>query len=88
MCDERDRGNTNSNPFGSSDCNSQYAWTAYIPSFIVLCQVLGEPVPQWRNVRGHNLLALLYENPKQWSFTLQTYVQLTMLQLHSDATVY
>jgi len=48
---------------------------------------LSEPVPQWRNIRGHNLLSLLYENPQQWSFTLQTYVQLTMLQRHSETTV-
>jgi len=46
-----------------------------------------EPVSRWRNIRGHNALALLYENPKQWSFTLQSYVQLTMLQMHTANTV-
>ncbi|XP_072373915.1 thymidine kinase 2, mitochondrial isoform X3 [Scyliorhinus torazame] len=41
-----------------------------------------EPVSEWRNIWGHNLLALMYENPSRWAITLQTYVQLTMLQQH------
>ncbi|KAL1516433.1 hypothetical protein ABEB36_000351 [Hypothenemus hampei] len=44
--------------------------------------VLSEPVENWRNVNGHNLLHLMYENPETWSFTFQSYVQLTMLQNH------
>jgi deoxyadenosine/deoxycytidine kinase len=43
-----------------------------------------EPVKRWRCVKGadgtHNLLQLLYEDPKRWSFAFQHYVQLTMLQ--------
>ncbi|XP_078128759.1 thymidine kinase 2, mitochondrial isoform X2 [Sander vitreus] len=44
--------------------------------------VLTEPVSKWRNVRGHNPLALMYQDPERWGITLQTYVQLTMLDRH------
>uniref|UniRef100_A0A671VBL6 Thymidine kinase 2 n=1 Tax=Sparus aurata TaxID=8175 RepID=A0A671VBL6_SPAAU len=44
--------------------------------------VLTEPVSKWRNVRGHNPLALMYQDPARWGITLQTYVQLTMLDRH------
>lgn len=50
--------------------------------------VLAEPVEYWRNVNGTNLLALMYEDPKKWSFTFQSYVQLTMLQNHLKSTPY
>ncbi|KAI0228489.1 Thymidine kinase 2, mitochondrial [Lamellibrachia satsuma] len=45
-------------------------------------EVIKEPVDRWRNIRGHNALALMYEDPSRWALTLQTYVQLTMLQRH------
>ncbi|XP_067002408.1 deoxynucleoside kinase-like [Anabrus simplex] len=45
--------------------------------------LLSEPVERWRNVDGHNLLALLYEDPTKWALTFQTYVQLTMTDLHT-----
>ena len=41
-----------------------------------------EPVKKWRDVRGHNALAKMYEDPTRWSLTFQTYVQLTMLETH------
>ncbi|XP_032659658.1 thymidine kinase 2, mitochondrial isoform X2 [Chelonoidis abingdonii] len=45
--------------------------------------VLTEPVPKWRNVRGHNLLGLMYQDSSRWGITLQTYIQLTMLDQHT-----
>ncbi|KAK2191224.1 hypothetical protein NP493_55g04000 [Ridgeia piscesae] len=45
-------------------------------------EVIKEPVDRWRNIQGHNALALMYEDPSRWALTLQTYVQLTMLQRH------
>ncbi|XP_033754680.1 thymidine kinase 2, mitochondrial-like [Pecten maximus] len=45
-------------------------------------EVYEEPVKKWRNVEGHNILAKMYEDPTRWSLTLQTYVQLTMLDQH------
>ncbi|RZB39058.1 dNK and/or AAA 18 domain containing protein [Asbolus verrucosus] len=48
--------------------------------------VLAEPVDKWRNCSGHNLLEKMYSDPKKWSFTFQSYVQLTMLQLHTLKT--
>ncbi|XP_056904026.1 thymidine kinase 2, mitochondrial [Takifugu flavidus] len=45
-------------------------------------EVLTEPVCKWKNVHGHNPLALMYQDPARWGITLQTYVQLTMLVNH------
>ena len=45
-------------------------------------EVVTEPVEEWRNVGGHNLLQLMYENPSRWSHIFQSYVQLTMTQNH------
>jgi len=45
-----------------------------------------EPVAQWCDVKGHNLLGKLYEDPKRWSFQFQSYVQLTRLQLLKKPT--
>lgn len=43
-----------------------------------------EPVAKWRDVRGHNLLALMYSDPKKWSLAFQQYVQLTMVKVHQE----
>lgn len=48
--------------------------------------VLQEPVELWRNVEGNNLLELMYSNPKRYACLFQSYVQLTMLQLHTMKT--
>ncbi|XP_017883093.1 deoxynucleoside kinase isoform X2 [Ceratina calcarata] len=45
--------------------------------------VLQEPVELWRDVAGTNLLELMYKDPMRYSFLFQSYVQLTMLQLHT-----
>ena len=42
-----------------------------------------EPINEWRNVQGHNLLMLTYADPKRWNFTFQHYVQLSRLNLQS-----
>jgi len=33
------------------------------------------------DVQGHNLLGMLYRDPRRWSFQFQSYVQLTRLQI-------
>lgn len=48
--------------------------------------ILSEPVEKWRNVRGHNMLAKIYEDPSRWSLAFQTIVQKTMLELHLQKT--
>ncbi|XP_057379413.1 deoxynucleoside kinase-like [Daphnia carinata] len=49
-------------------------------------EVLQEPVEKWRDVQGHNLLGLLYDDPSRWCLTFQTHVQLTMLDHHTKET--
>ncbi|XP_077166070.1 thymidine kinase 2, mitochondrial isoform X2 [Paroedura picta] len=46
-------------------------------------EVLTEPVSKWRNVHGYNPLGLMYQDASRWGITLQTYVQLTMLDQHT-----
>ncbi|KAG0723940.1 Thymidine kinase 2, mitochondrial [Chionoecetes opilio] len=45
-------------------------------------QTFQEPVQKWRDVKGNNLLALMYEDPKRWAHTFQAYVQMTMVEQH------
>nr|KAI8762008.1 thymidine kinase 2; mitochondrial [Biomphalaria glabrata] len=52
------------------------------------CEILAEPVDKWRNIDGHNALELMYKDPHRWGMTLQTYVQLTMLQAHTKVQEY
>ncbi|XP_077982209.1 thymidine kinase 2, mitochondrial-like [Glandiceps talaboti] len=47
-------------------------------------QVSQEPLDQWRDIKGHNLLSLMYEDPKRWSLTFQTFVQLTMVVMRTE----
>lgn len=47
-----------------------------------------EPVDLWRNLKGHNLLQLLYSDMKQWQNTFQAYVQLTRLNVQTTAPKY
>lgn len=49
-------------------------------------EVLQEPVEKWQDVRGHNLLDLMYKDPCRWAHTFQAYVQMTMLELHLQPT--
>ena len=35
-------------------------------------ELLPEPVENWRNLGGHNLLQQMYEEPDRWSFLFQT----------------
>ncbi len=44
-------------------------------------ELLPEPVEKWCDLKGHNLLAKLYENTQRWSFQFQNYIQLSRLQL-------
>jgi len=45
---------------------------------------LAEPLDKWRNVEGHNLLDLMYQDPSRWAMTFQSYAQLTALQSHTQ----
>ncbi|XP_068626210.1 deoxynucleoside kinase isoform X2 [Battus philenor] len=48
--------------------------------------LLTEPVEEWRNLRGWNLLDLMYKEPAKWAMTFQAYVSLTMLEMHRRTT--
>ena len=43
-----------------------------------------EPIELWQNIAGINLLQERYEDPKKWSFLLQSYIQVTMARLQKE----
>lgn len=57
-------------------------------TFLSLCdeyasiEVIAEPVEQWMNVAGVNLLENFYADPSTWAIAFQSYVTLTMLKGH------
>jgi len=48
--------------------------------------LLTEPVEKWRNLKGVNLLDLMYRNPESFAMPFQNYVTLTMLRNHIQRT--
>jgi hypothetical protein len=42
-----------------------------------LIEVVPEPVDQWQNLQGDNLLELFYNDPARYAFTFQQYVLFT-----------
>ncbi|KAG8232489.1 hypothetical protein J437_LFUL011258 [Ladona fulva] len=46
--------------------------------------LFSEPVDKWTNVESHNLLGIMYKDPKKWAMTFQSYVQLTMVNMHKQ----
>ncbi|XP_013408593.1 deoxynucleoside kinase [Lingula anatina] len=49
-------------------------------------EAIKEPLDKWCNLQGHNALELLYKDMKRWSFSFNTYVQLTRVQMHNFET--
>lgn len=45
-------------------------------------EVLIEPVDKWRNLSGGNLIGRMYEDAGRWGYLFQSYVLLTMMELH------
>lgn len=45
-----------------------------------------EPVDKLRDVHGHNLLELMYKDPKRWCMLFQSYYQLTMMENYNLKT--
>lgn len=43
---------------------------------------LCEPVDEWKNLNGHNILKYLYDDTARWSATFQSYAMLTMTRNH------
>ena len=50
------------------------------PSLNSISEIHEEPIKQWQNFKGFNLLKLFNDNPQRWAFQFETYVLLTMLK--------
>lgn len=51
------------------------------------CLVILEPVDQWQNINGENLLEQFYLNPKRWCFTFEIYSLFTKIKKLKEALV-
>ncbi|CAF1249568.1 unnamed protein product [Adineta steineri] len=51
-----------------------------------LCDIIAEPVENWTNLKGHNILAMLYDDPQRWGFAFQANAQMTLAKLHAQPT--
>lgn len=49
-------------------------------------EVIPEPIEKWRDLKGQNLLRLMYTDPKKHAFEFQMYALLTTLQVHKAKT--
>lgn len=55
----------------------------YLQKCKPLLNIVPEPVDEWTNFHGTDLLALFYTNPKKWAMTFQMYVMLTIARANS-----
>ncbi|KAL3862488.1 hypothetical protein ACJMK2_008449 [Sinanodonta woodiana] len=46
-------------------------------------EVFPEPVDKWKDVHGFNTLEKMYNDAQRWSLAFQSFVQLTMVDIHS-----
>ncbi|KAK4013142.1 hypothetical protein OUZ56_025379 [Daphnia magna] len=56
-------------------------WLSTFPG-VLICE---EPIEDWRNFSGQNLLDLRYSDPKRWSFAFQSLVQLSRIKMYSES---
>ncbi|XP_057378542.1 deoxynucleoside kinase-like [Daphnia carinata] len=66
---------------GNTGCGKSQVlqWLSTFPS-VLICE---EPIEDWRNFSGQNLLDLRYSDPKRWSFAFQSVVQLSRIKMYS-----
>lgn len=51
-----------------------------------MVEVVPEPVFKWKDVKGYNTLEMMYKDASRWSLAFQSYVQLTMAEVHRKET--
>lgn len=47
-------------------------------------QLVYEPLAQWQNIAGHNLLDYFYKDMQRWSYTFQSFAFITRIQAQRD----
>lgn len=55
----------------------------HFKKFSNIIETNGEPVQKWREFHGYNPLAQLYESPQRWCYTVQMFMLLTLMELHT-----
>lgn len=59
-----------------------YIASKYSPN---LCQVHREPVENWMNIKGFDLLKVLYTESNRWTFTFEMMALLSRIRNHTNA---
>jgi thymidine kinase len=49
-----------------------------------ICDIVAEPIENWTNLRGNNILAMLYQDPHRWGFAFQANAQMSIAKLHAQ----
>ncbi|CAF0878151.1 unnamed protein product [Rotaria sp. Silwood1] len=49
-----------------------------------ICDIVAEPIENWTNLNGNNLLGMLYNDPHRWGFAFQANAQMTLAKLHAQ----
>lgn len=44
------------------------------------CKVIQEPVSEWKNIGGYDLLSAFYQDPRRWCFTFEFYSMFTLIK--------
>lgn len=44
------------------------------------CKIIQEPVSEWKNVGGCDLLSAFYQDPRRWCFTFEFYSMFTLIK--------
>jgi len=47
-------------------------------------ETIKEPVDKWTDIRGHNGLQYIYEDPTRWNFSFNYYAMLTRTAMHTQ----
>ncbi|RWS24244.1 thymidine kinase 2-like isoform X2, partial [Leptotrombidium deliense] len=62
---------------GNIGCGKTTLLKLIVSESDVKTETYGEPIEQWKNVNGENLLHRVYCDPCRWCFTMQQYVMVT-----------
>lgn len=49
------------------------------------CKVIQEPVAEWKNIGGYDLLSAFYYDPSRWCFTFELYSMFTLVKKIQEA---
>lgn len=68
-------------------CSGKTTVLKYLQKQYPTVKILDEPLESWRNVGGKNLLKMMYDDPKRWSFTFQANVITSCVKMYTQKEI-